>query len=123
MLNRSSEDELDFDFKLQEEYGAGKTLWLIIPLWLLPGGFGAHRFYLGNKLLGLAMLGVVILMVIGGILIGFNAAVSGMNPSELEASSSSALGPVSVIGLVFSVWVFFDGVYVIYRKLTAKMSG
>jgi hypothetical protein len=45
---KPSEDHLDIDFGVREDYAPGKTLWIAVPLWFFFGGWALHRFYLGH---------------------------------------------------------------------------
>ena len=109
----SGEDD-EFDIRLSEEYAPGKTLWLIIPLWLFFGGFGAHRWYVGHFKIGFAILAVNLFMTFMVFSAVFSTIMSiYFGQSYDVAALESAFIPAIVLGL----WILGDGIYVIVRKL------
>jgi TM2 domain-containing membrane protein YozV len=110
--------EFDLDLGSDEIYADDKTLMAFIPLWIFLSGLGFHRFYLGHMRLGFAMWGM-------------SAVVFYFNIGLLHILVKVAQGYHIVIyknlsfGLSLIVfhcaWLFFDGVYVICRKLSAGL--
>ena len=112
LLGLTGED--DFDIRLREEYAKGKTLWFIIPLWLLFGGTGAHRFYLGHVKMGMAILGanmIIGFLMFSSIMQVVAAAVRG------EQVGLHSFGGMAFIMVFMMLWVTADGIYIIVRKL------
>ena len=108
----------EFDVRLSEEYAQGKTLWLIVPLWLFLGSIGAHRFYLGHIKMGVAIIGLNIALSVMVFSTAFAAVLpviqgQGYDEATLAAALTSAMIPA----ILFGLWILGDGIYVIVRKL------
>ncbi len=113
-------DDFDINLSFMQPYGAGKSVLITVLLWLLLGGVGGHRFYLGNWFIAFAMF-------ILGILSFFTYAVSvGVLRKIVDAGGTGPDVPVIWFWLaggaiIISLWCFIDGVYVICRMLSAKL--
>ncbi len=90
-----------------------KSMILAVFLWLFGSLAGAHRFYLGHKFVGLAML-------IGGIIIYGSLFGSGVNTvtSLLRKEQLNLAVIVSTFGFALAhfMWTFLDIFYVSIRK-------
>lgn len=117
----SSEDD-EFDVRLSEEYAPGKTLWLIVPLWLILGSFGAHRFYIGHIKMGLAIIGLNIALSVMVFSTAFDTVLpviqgQGHDEAALAAALATAVSSARIPASLFGLWIMGDGIYVIVRKL------
>lgn len=113
-----SEDHLDIDFGAREEYAPGKTLWIVVPLWFFFGGWALHRFYLGHWKYALVIL-FAAFMAGFAISMGMASAGAVYAQSKDVAAALKAFGSWLPMLVVFCLWVFLDGVYVIIRMLTS----
>lgn len=113
-------DDFDINLGFMQSYGEGKSVLIATLLWLVFGGVGGHRFYLGHWRIGLAILTA---MVAGMVCLVF--AVSGarefLRAVETGAEIETAwIWPLAVTATA-SMWAVIDGIYVICRMLSAKV--
>ena len=115
---KSSDDHLDVDFGIREDYAPGKTLWIAVPLWFFLGGMAAHRFYLGHWKYALSMnLAWVVATVM--LVVSLTTAGATFPQTGGDIQALKALAPGMAFLVVLCLWAFFDGVYVIVRMLTS----
>ena len=114
-------DDFDINLGFMQPYGNGKSVLVAALLWLIFGGVGGHRFYLGNWFIALSML-------VLGIVSFFTYAISvGVLRKIVDAGGTGPDVPMIWFWLaggavLISLWCFVDGIYVICRMLSAKLS-
>jgi hypothetical protein len=114
---RDNLNHLDFGRQFKDRrYTNGNSMLIAFMLWLVFGAVGGHRFYLGQKMTGMAILGLGILATV--ILLTSGLALL-TNPEELRSASIAAL--VSGFGLstIHFVWVLLDFAYIGIRRMIA----
>ncbi|MEM9471338.1 MAG: TM2 domain-containing protein [Pseudomonadota bacterium] len=111
-------DDFDINLGFLQPYGEGKSVIVLILMWFLLGGAGAHRFYLGHNTIGAAILLVNILFAICLAVTLFTGIVGVFRPDN-------AVQPMwiwwLVAGLTLGLWILIDGIYVICRTLSARI--
>ncbi len=116
----SGEDSDDFDINLGflQPYGEGKSVIVLILMWLLLGGAGAHRFYLGHSTIGAvillanALFAICLAVTVFTGIVGIFKADNAVQPMWLWWLGA---------GITLALWILIDGVYVICRTLSAKV--
>lgn len=107
-------------------YGAGKSLIIAGLLWFFLGNFGAHRFYLGHYIIGgiQAMLAVFSIYNVFSVI---GDAITELGPNATEAQTQAwvlakadSLGAIFIVIAIFGLWVFFDFIYIIIRKVSSN---
>ena len=121
LFGRERTDDFDINLGFMQSYGEGKSVLVATLLWLVFGGAGGHRFYLGHARIGFAILTA---MVAGIVCVVF--AVSGarefLRAVDTGAEIETAwVWPLAVTAIA-SMWAVIDGIYVICRMLSAKIS-
>jgi len=118
LFGDASGDEFDINLGFMQPYGEGKSVIVLILLWLFLGGAGAHRFYLGHNTIGTAMslasvfcILSLVVTVIGGI----------SNVVKADAGAQPMWGWWFGVFTILGLWYLIDGVYVICRMLSAKV--
>ena len=109
-LRRMWKSDDEFDLHLRDDYAPGKSIWVAMALWLLAGGVGAHRFYLGHTRIGLAFViaaTVMFVMLLGSVA----TAIRFGNFTFLVQLFSGPGAALMVLMLV----QFLDGIYVLAR--------
>lgn len=113
-------DDFDINLSFMQAYGEGKSVLITVLLWLIFGGVGGHRFYLGHARIGFAILTA---MVAGIVCLVF--AVSGarefLMAVETGAEIETAWTWLLAVTATASMWAVIDGIYVICRMLSAKL--
>ncbi len=111
-------DDFDINLSFMQPYGEGKSVIVLIVLWVFLGGAGAHRFYLGHNTLGTAMLLANVFCILSLVM----TAILGVS-NAVKADAGAApmwawwVGVLMILGL----WYLIDGIYVICRMLSAKV--
>ncbi|HHI81583.1 MAG TPA: TM2 domain-containing protein [Rhizobiales bacterium] len=101
---------------MKQPYAQDKSMLVMLMLWLFLGGLGVHRFYLGHKILGIAIL------VIGtaGAFLFFSSAVTIFQTYQVTGKLVfSSMISYALLTIIHFVWVMFDGVYIVIRKLVS----
>ena len=114
-LPGASDDEMP-DIRMKQPYAQDKSMLVMLMLWLFLGGLGVHRFYLGHKILGIAIL------VIGtaGAFLFFSSAVTIFQTYQVTGKLVfSSMISYALLTIIHFVWVMFDGVYIVIRKLVS----
>jgi hypothetical protein len=113
---KPSEDHLDIDFGVREDYAPGKTLWIAVPLWFFFGGWALHRFYLGHWKYALVLS-------LAGAMAGFALFMGLASAGAVYADTKDTVLALKSFGkwlpmlIIYSLWVFLDGVYMTIRML------
>ncbi|MEO9875580.1 MAG: TM2 domain-containing protein [Anderseniella sp.] len=122
MLGGNGDDEFDIDLSHLQPYGHGKSVTMLVLCWLFTGTLGGHRFYLGHWFIASAMLS---LGVTGFFLIRIHFAqmIQSLQPNATAEPSATLWYLLLVLGVVQGIWWLVDGIYVIWRMLSAKVNG
>lgn len=86
-----------------------------VMLWVLLGGFGANRFYIGDIGIGLARLGYAILYFI---IFALTSDANGVTIAGFKTL-------INILVAIWWIWFFVDGLlgfYKLYRKNYAKIN-
>lgn len=111
-------DDFDINLGFLQPYGDGKSVIVLILMWLLLGGAGAHRFYLGHNTLGAAMLLVNVIFTVCLVVTLFSGIVDHFKATDtVQPMWGWWLGA----GIILGLWILIDGIYVICRTLSAKV--
>ena len=110
-------NDVDFGRTFSMPYAQGKSMLVVFVLWLLTFGSGGHRFYLGDKMIGLAMAAVGIFNGVLWLTGGFTAYLSYKAGNGLL---SGGLVSAVVVMIVHMGWSFFDFFYILVRKFTSR---
>lgn len=116
-----SSDDFDINLGFMQPYGQDKSVIIVILLWLVLGWAGGHRFYLGNTKLGFAMLAASVAGIIT-FLFTLTGARSVLRAVETGADVQTSWVWLLAATIVVMLWCFIDGIYVICRMLSAKLS-
>lgn len=121
LFGGNGSDDFDINLSHMQPYGHGKSVVMVVLFWLLTGTLGGHRIYLGHWLLGWAMFG---LGAIGATLIWLYV---GQMTRLIESGGIATPSPtvwylLLVVGSIQTIWWLIDGIYVICRMLSAKIS-
>ncbi len=109
-------NEVDFGRTFSVPYAQGKSMFVVFVLWLLTFGSGGHRFYLGDKWIGIAMAAVGAFNGVLWLTGGFTAYLSYTAGNGLL---SGGLISAIVVMVLHMSWSFFDFFYILVRKLTS----
>lgn len=114
-------DDFDINLSFMQPYGEGKSVLIATLLWLIFGGVGGHRFYLGHARIGFAIL---IAMIVGIVcsLFAVSGAQEFLRAVETGAETDIAWIWMLAVTATASMWAVIDGIYVICRMLSAKLS-
>ncbi|WP_108883148.1 NINE protein [Anderseniella sp. Alg231-50] len=110
-------DDFDIDLGFLQPYGEGKSVIVLILMWMFLGGAGAHRFYLGHNTLGAAMLLVNVvcaLSLVVTVILGISSVM------KADAGAAPMWGWWFGVFAILGLWYLIDGIYVICRTLSAK---
>ncbi len=111
-------DDFDINLGFMQPYGDGKSMVVLILLWLFLGGAGAHRYYLGHNTLGTSMLLANVFCTLSAVIALITGVLSG---SKSDVGSQPMwswwFGVFAMLGL----WYLIDGIYVICRTLSASV--
>jgi hypothetical protein len=116
---KPSEDHLDIDFGVREDYAPGKTLWIAVPLWFFFGGWALHRFYLGHWKYALVLS-------LAGAMAGFALFMGLASAGAVYAETKNGVMALKSFGkwlpmlIIYVLWVFLDGVYMTIRMLLSR---
>ena len=110
------EDDMP-DIRLKQAYGEDSSFFVIIMLWLFLGGIGAHRYYMGHKLLGTA---IVVLGMAGGMLLFSSIATILDSYHKTGQLAYGGLVSYAILSIIHIAWVLFDGIYILIRKLISR---
>lgn len=113
------EDEFDINLGFMQPYAEGKSIVVLILMWLFLGGAGAHRFYLGHNTLGAAILLANVFCILSFIMasiMGFASALKG------NAGDGPMWGWWLGVFAILGLWYLIDGIYVICRTLSGRVS-
>lgn len=110
-------NEVDFGRTFASKYAEDSSTFVIFILWFFLGGAGAHRLYMGNKMIAAAMVGLGafngFLWLTGGVTayLSYKAGTGVMSGGLISA----------IVVMVFHFcWIFFDFFYILVRKFTSK---
>ncbi len=106
-------NEVDFGRTFAMPYAPGKSMFVVFVLWVLGAGSGGHRFYLGDRTLGMAMAGLGVFNLVLWLTGGFTAYLS------YKAGNGMITGGLisAAVVMVFHMgWTFFDFFYILVRK-------
>ena len=122
LFGGNGSDDFDIDLSHMQPYGHGKSVVMLVLFWLFTGTVGGHRIYLGHWLLGFAMFA---LGATGTIL---TMLYIGQMTRLLESGGIATPSPtiwylLLVVGSIQAIWWLIDGIYVICKMLSAKVSG
>jgi len=113
-------DDFDINLGFMQSYGEGKSVLIATLLWLVFGGVGGHRFYLGHWRIGFAILTAIVAGIVCSVF-----AVSGarkfLRAAETGAETETAWIWLMAVAATASIWAVIDGIYVICRMLSAKL--
>ena len=84
------------------------TMWL---LWFFAGGFGGHRYYLGDKKRAIAQTAACVLAFIVG--------VAGIASANTVQDVEAAVGIMYLLFLMPAIWALVDA-FLISRRLQEK---
>jgi len=110
-------NEVDFGRTFAMSYAQDKSMLVVFILWLVGAGGGGHRFYLGDKGIGVAMAALGAFNIVLWATGGFTAYLSYKAGNGML---SGGLISAIVVAVLHVSWVFFDFFYILVRKFTSK---
>lgn len=110
-------NEVDFGRTFAMPYAQDKSMLVVFILWLVGAGGGSHRFYLGDKGIGVAMAALGVFNIVLWATGGFTAYLSYKAGNGML---SGGLISAIVVAVLHVSWVFFDFFYILVRKFTSK---
>ncbi len=110
-------NEFDFGRTFAAPYAQGSSMIVVFVLWLFFGSFGAHRLYMGNKWIAMAMGG---LGTFNGLLWLTGGVTAYLSYKAGTGIMSGGLISAVVVMIIHFSWVFFDFFYILVRKLTSR---
>lgn len=111
------DDDFDINLGFMQPYGEGKSVVVLVLLWMFLGGTGAHRFYLGHNTLGAAMLLINVFCFLSLLVTLILGITSG---TKADAGTAPMWGWWFGVFAILGLWYLIDGIYVICRTLSAK---
>ncbi|MEM7634765.1 MAG: TM2 domain-containing protein [Pseudomonadota bacterium] len=114
-------DDFDINLSFMQPYGEGKSVLIATLLWLVFGGLGGHRFYLGHARIGFAILTAVVTGIVCSVF-AVRGAREFLRAAETGAETETAWIWLLAVAATASMWAMIDGIYVICRMLSAKTS-
>jgi len=118
LLGGRRSDDFDINLSYMQPYGEGKSVIVLVLMWLFLGGAGAHRFYLGHNMFGLAILLINALFAVSATVAILSGVVSIF---KTTVAVQPMWGWWFGVFLTLSLWILIDGIYVICRTLSAKV--
>lgn len=118
LFDGANGDDFDVNLGFMQPYGDGKSVIVVIVMWIFLGSAGAHRFYLGHNTIGAAMLLANALFIICFLVTIFSGIASTVKAgAAVQPMWGWWFGAIIVLAL----WILIDGIYVICRTLSAKV--
>ena len=113
-------DDFDINLGFMQPYGEGKSVIVLVLLWFFLGGAGAHRYYLGHNTIGTTMLLAGVFCILSLVV---TAIIGISNVVKADAGAQPMWGWWFGVFVILGLWYLIDGIYVICRMLSAKVSG
>ena len=111
-------DDFDINLGFMQPYGEGKSVIVLILLWLFLGGAGAHRFYLGHNTMGTTIVLASVFCILSLVI----TVVTGISKVvKADSGAQPMWGWWFTVFAILGLWYLIDGIYVICRTLSAKV--